>query len=493
MAKRAAPRKKSTPPVSVADYINPGTPRRRGYELEAAASSRLNEKHWAAATDTPINSLLQAWLPTLRARCTHECLNNSDVEGCVNTLCDDIVGADGFCLQVQSSSSRYNKRMEEAWASWFYGPDALTLKTGPDINRRMTGPTMLRLWIRQLCTCGEFLAQIVSDPDTEPGHVAAKIRCIHPRRLETSPSDLGASSWILGVQINQWGRPIQYSIENTPQDQIYTLGLRHLRLPAQQVIHEFIPLEPDQVRGLPWLMSSLPIISELRDYDTQVMDAARVAADFCGLLTCATPDGVSPVTLTDQTEIPRRTLSAIPPGYHLEQMKPEQPANTYKEFREEKLRALGRPFGMPLMMIMLDSRNHNYSSARFDSQIYQRVIRSIQSWLMARVLNRMIAIVAREVELMPGTPKRPADVAVEWIPPKFPHVDPLKEASAATERLNNGTSCLRDECAAIDKDWEDVQAQRKREGLPPALTPATGATADIGDDTDDEEGDEDAE
>jgi len=42
-------------------------------------------------------------------------------------------------------------------------------------------------------------------------------------------------------------------------------------------------------------------------------------------------------------------------------------------------------------------------------------------------------------------------------------VDPLKEANAATERLVNGTSTLRDECAALGHDWEETFDQRRRE------------------------------
>ncbi len=66
------------------------------------------------------------------------------------------------------------------------------------------------------------------------------------------------------------------------------------------------------------------------------------------------------------------------------------------EFRKERSRDLGRPAGMPLMQIRLDSSGHNYSSARFDAQTYQKANRIIQGSLGRHRVYPVVALVLIE-------------------------------------------------------------------------------------------------
>jgi hypothetical protein len=71
----------------------------------------------------------------------------------------------------------------------------------------------------------------------------------------------------------------------------------------------------------------------------------------------------------------------VPPGWKPWQYSASQPPVQYPDFRAERHRELGRPFGMPLLMVRLDSSKHNYSSARLDTQTYNRTVSGIQCWL----------------------------------------------------------------------------------------------------------------
>ncbi|HSW45523.1 MAG TPA: phage portal protein [Phycisphaerae bacterium] len=436
---------------------------RRAAAIAAADSHRRNEHLWPSNQNVPINTLLATLLPILRARCAWEAINNPQVDGVLTTLADDVVGEDGFTLQVQSSSKRYNERLERAWYQWFGGLDDDGLPTGPDLNRVVRGPEMLRMWVRRCGDCGEFLAQIVHDPDVAVGP-QLRLRLIHPRRLGQDALAQTDPQTVLGIRRTRSGRPLEYRIETTP-DGPWAMGLRYEWFPARDIIHGFVPIEEDQARGVPWLTSGLTDVANLRDYEDLVMETAKVGAAFGGLLVCDRPDGATQQVLNETTDLPRGTLSSAPPGYHLEQIKPEQPAPIYKEFRRERLRSLGRPFGMPITTILLDSSDSNFSSARLDREIYLRCVTRIQRWLAERALNRLLRLLSRELELQSALPRRPDDVETLWIPPVFAYPNPREEAEAASERLSNGTSCLRDECAKNNKDWQDVRAQREREGL----------------------------
>jgi lambda family phage portal protein len=478
---------------SMADWLDDGGRpiRRRPYrrDLESTETNRLNETHWSRAEDVPVNTLLARKLETLRARCLYESLNNPFVEGVIETHCGDLVGESGPILQVVSPNKEYNDALEAGWAEFW---------ASPEIGGQVSGPGLLRMLVRSCWLCGEFLLQIVNGEPNKAGTVTTRVKAIHPRRLATPPNRVGDEQVLLGVRRNREGKVLGYHIETTQEgDSLRSLGFNYEYFEAANIIHQFRVLEPDQVRGLPWLNSSLPTIADLRDYDKQVMEAAKLAAASGLTLETVSPD-IQPIQVdgAEPMDLVIGSILPCPPGYTARQIQPNQPASTYLDFRSERLRELGRPVGMPLMMVQLDSRRHNYSSARFDSQVYQRENRRVQRWMCDGTLNRLFRLIQLEVEANRRM-QRPKAVKVNWIWPKFPHVDPKKEGEAATERLVNGTSCLRDECAAIDKDWEDVQEQRKREGLPSAgellgRKASTPAAADQDGDGKDEEENDDA-
>lgn len=431
---------------------------------DAAKTNRLNSKHWGPVTGSTINVDLSSHLETLRTRVEFELGNNSDAEGAVNTHIVDVIGEDGPKLQVQSENTEYNEALERIWKKWW---------AKPDINEQLAGVDILQLWWRSLWSAGEYLAQIIVDDDAD-GPVKTRLLVLHPRRLATPPLAAGDSTIFMGVKRNELGKPLDYMILGPP-DRILPgqLPTDYKSIPAKDIIHEFRVLEAGQVRGLPWLVTGLQPIADMRDFDNEVLDAARAAADNGAVMTTNHPEAHF-VEVNETTEIERRTLTALPPGYDLKQMVPQQPATGYLDYHDEQLRKVGRPVGMPLMMIKLDSRKHNYSSARFDGQIYERATKTLRAWLARTTLDRLVALVAVEARLKEGFPVAPEDVHYHWNWPAFPHVDPAKEDKAATERLKNTTSTLRDECADRGKDWEDVldqqakeQAKREELGLPP--------------------------
>jgi capsid protein len=230
---------------------------------------------------------------------------------------------------------------------------------------------------------------------------------------------------------------------------------------------------------VPWLAPCLQSIADLRDFDDQVMDAARAAADS-GLVYYTEHNDAEYIEVNESVEFERRMQTTAPPGWKPFQVKPEQPSATYIAYRDERLREPGRPVGMPLMTIKLDSSKHNFSSARFDSQLYQRGVVRLQRWLERVCLNRFLREVMKEAALqVPALKTRPKRVEFVWTWPVPPVANPNQEALAQTTRMQNGTLTYAAACAENGLDWEQTIAQRKRErealaaaGLP--TEPQTG-------------------
>lgn len=426
--------------------------------FESAETNRLNQAHWARADDQSINTWLAAQLPVIRARARYETRQNGIVQGIQNTFADDVVGRDGPTLQVLSDDPAYNAAAEATWREWFAAPT-------PRPN--VSGVALLKLWVRNLWRCGEFLATIVTDRAAETP-VQLRLQPTHPRRL-VSPADRGTDpNTTMGIEFDALNRPRRYWIADATASGT-DLAYRAVKpYPPDLVIHEFILDEEGQARGIPWLNPGLQPAADLRDYDDQVQDAARQIADQCALLYTDHPEAKL-WTLPEETSIQRRTQRMAPPGWKPFVYPAAQPPVQYPDYRAERLRELGRPVGMPLLMIRLDASRHNYSSARLDTQCYRQAIGGVQTWLSGSersvgVLNRCVELVLAEARFSnPALRRRPARVFYRWIWPSMPHVDVEKERNGQRIGLENGTLLFSDAVAQENRDLESHVAALERE------------------------------
>lgn len=425
----------------------------RGRRYEGAKTSRLNSAHWKDAEDRPINRDLSEDLNTLCARIACECQNNALVEGVIDTHVTDIVGPNGPKLQVLTSDKKYARELEPIYEDFW---------SMPDLKGQWSGVDFLANDIQMTWRRGEYLTQIASDPSART-LIKLRLQQIHPRRLNTPFARAADSAITLGVERTPVGRPIRYWIQD-PNDGEFGFATfdNFTDIPAEFIIHSPNVVEDGQARGVPLLASALQAIADLRDYGVQTLDAARQAADFAALLVATGPD-VETAKVSGSATIERRMISMAPPGWDLKQLKPEQPSTTYVQYVRERLRELGRPVSMPLLIILCDASNHNYSSARFDGQKYQKGVRRYQASLERVKLNRLVRLVEREAFLAGKLSARPRDVRLNWIWPGEPHVDPKKEAEAEDIELSNGVKTFADACAMRGKDPDQQREQLARE------------------------------
>lgn len=417
---------------------------------DAAKTSRLNESQWVKANGETINNKIGEDLVTLRNRAIDEAERNPFVEGMIETYVSSVVGVDGPALQVQSDDTAFNEWSEQTWWKWWESPDA---------NAMLAGVDMLRQAVRSLWVCGEFVWSITGDESVSP---QMRILDIHPRRLKSPLAGALDGKMREGVERDDMGKAVRYYIESFMSSEQYGRTAGEIKpYEAENVIHGFKQREPGQVRGIPWLAPVLQTCADLRCYDEQVLDAARAAADMAVLLHTDHPDATY-VAVNESTTVERRTIRTLPPGWKASQMNAAQPAAQYGDYRAERLREIGRPVNMPLMMVRLDSSNHNYSSARFDGQLYSRGVAATQRWLVRICLDRLVNRLLREAALADGV-TAPDTYELRWTWEAMPHVDPSKEASAAEMALAINTTTLADVCATGGKDWEQVLKQRARE------------------------------
>lgn len=442
------------------------TPRYRSHPAwsarnwEAAETTRLNSAHWSNAQDSAINLFLAENLPTLRTRSIYESRQNGMVTGVIKTHTDDVVGPDGPTLQVHCDpvNNAYSDALEGTWRNWF---------AAPTLRGNLSGTALLKLWIRKFWDCGEILSRIYTDPDAE-GPVKMRLWPAHPRRLASPADRTGQPNVVMGIEFDELDRPVAYFLQDVAMNGQAGMSMNGHRWLANSIIHEFAVEEEDQARGFPWLTPGLTPAAELRDYDDQVLDAARQQADHAILLKTNHP--AAPFwNVPESTTVERRQIVMNPPGWEAQFQPPSQPAAEYVSYRGERQREIGRPVGMPLLMVRLDASKHNYSSARLDTQGYDRGIAGIQSWLSGTersygTLNRLVDEVAAEARFsIPELRRRPARVQYDFTWPKRPHVDMSKEATGEAIGLQNLTVLFSEALAARGKNLETHILKLKRE------------------------------
>ena len=425
---------------------------------DAAGTNRINESHWAGAnlTDTPISNDQATNLDRIRVRSQYEIANNAMLAGVVETWVSDMLQKVGPHLRVKSDiDNQFAQDLMEIWQAWW---------EAPDLRGRRSGVDMLRTAFRGYFPAGEYIFQIVTDDQSTlriKGKLfKTKIVGIAPRRLKHPYGAVGSAGQniALGIESDSFGRPIRYFFEDERSFGAYAFGSGEMvPVPARDIIHDFVALEPDQIRGVPWLAFNLGTIGELRDFDQQVLDAARLVASQT-LFIYSDHALIEPVNIDpgEQVEIDRNTMTVLPPGYKPFSLPATQPSNNYKEFRHERMRELGRFVGMPLLHIMLDSRDHNFATARLDRGMYRSQLISHQDRIEFSTLDRLMWAVYREARLLNVIGDMPDDFIHEWIWPSLPEGDAKTSAQATTESLNNRTMSRTEAINMRGRDPEDV-------------------------------------
>ena len=422
---------------------------------DAAATTDGNRRHWANAdglsADAAANPEVRR---VLRNRARYEVANNSYARGIVSTLANDVIGT-GPRLQMLSGDPDADRRIEAAFAAW---------------SRTVDLASKLRTLRMARAESGESFILLARNP-RHGSVVQLDIRLIETDQVATPDLALNVRGAIDGVVFDDVGNPIEYHIlKQHPGDLRWLSNLEYQRIPAAVVIHYFRADRPGQSRGIPDITPALPLFAQLRRFTLAVISAAETAADFAGVLYTDAPangeaEDVEPM---DAIELEQRMLLTMPGGWKMSQLKAEQPATTYGEFKREILNEIARCLNMPFNVAAGNSSGYNYASGRLDHQTYFKSIRIEQAQIERTVLDRIVNAWLDEAVLVEGLlPQsmrmRNASRNHQWFWDGNEHVDPAKEANAQATRLESRTTSLAREYARQGLDWDSELRQIAKE------------------------------
>jgi len=356
-----------------------------------------------------------------------------------------------------------------------------------DVRRRLHFWQIQHLSIYSMLMKGEFFRQPVM-VDKPNGVFSLALQCVDPARVFT-PSDKSSEKTIReGILFDSAGCPVTYHVAET--DSLYTRfsldSSSFSKVPAftghrPGMLHGFIQKEDEQVRGLPVLAPAMKFIKDLSDYLEFELIGAIVASSFPVFIETSDPLGTADGFRKKTESATDDRYQEFNPGqvvYGNSNEKPhvlksDRPGNSFDQFVERILRAVGAAAGMPYEIIAKDFSKTNYSSARAALLEAWRVFGFYQKWLVQSFCQPCWDMLLEEawlrgmITLPPGSPDwyaaRHLYTRASWIPPKKGSVDPVKEITAAILAKNNNILTLAQIAAENGGDWETNLEQRGRE------------------------------
>lgn len=275
---------------------------------------------------------------------------------------------------------------------------------------------------------------------------------------------------VQGVELDAVGRAIAYHILSAHPGEKEGFGPRitrdAVRVAADSVLHLYRQDRPGQVRGVPDLA---PVMMRLRDLDEleeAALHTAKVQACLAAFVTSSQPSGRGPLESLPENgaDDPVRSFSPgmverLLPGEDVKFVAPTG-AGSFSDLARHQLHAIAAGWGLTFDLLTGDLSQANYSSLRAGRLAFKRRLEQIQWLLMIPrfcqpIWDAWVAAAIRVGVLEP----RAGGYPVEWSPPPFEMVDPLKDAMAEKMMMRMGLRTWPQAVAAQGYDPEQQAAE----------------------------------
>ena len=419
-------------------------------------------------------------LATLRDRARDLVRNNPYASKALDIKVANTIGT-GITAEVSS------RPLAKAWERFVDECDA-------DGNQDLHG--LQALTERTRSESGEALIRFVPAKASETGGVPLQLRVLEPDFIDTTRHGSAENGNVIsyGLERDAFGRVVAYHLFSSHPGESFSLqgygskGLRSERVDAEDVIHVFRKLRPGQTRGVTDFAPIMLRARGLDDYDDAEVMRKKIEACLAAFVTSPEGSGAArlgPVSTDDEGRIETlfpAMIEYLRAGETVTMAEPKA-SGGYADFQRFGLRAIAAGFGVPYELMTGDLSQVNYSSYRAGLVEFRRSVEQDQ-WLIhipqvcRRIWNRFLA------EARGISPNVGARASIDWTPPRFELIDPLKETQAEIAACGAGFDSW-DEIVRrrgwTAKEQLDVierwQKELKRRGIILTSNPATASAA----------------
>ncbi|BCP53791.1 phage portal protein [Kaistia sp. 32K] len=435
---------------------------KRAYE--GAALGRHTDGWHTASTSA--DSEIMAAGPRLRDRVRDLVRNNPHAAKAVSVWVANLIG-EGIVPRANTGDDKKNARVMDAYKEWARNCDPEGLQ---DFYGLQT------LAAREMVEGGEVLGRRRIRRSSDGLRVPLQLQLLESDFIDSSRVGglPDGGSIINGIEFNPIGGRRAYWLWSThPGNSFLSVGspLQSSAVPASEVLHLF-DRQRTQTRGVPWGAPSIRDHRDLADYTFAEGIRKKIEASMVGVVIGDDENdiGINPVDANGKPPTPGvvgpggSLLEKFAPGMFAylrggKDIKFNQPA-VVAGFRDNKVSALqdiAAGWRVPYALMTGDLSEVNFSSARVEILEFRRLVRQIQWQIIIPMFLQPVWEWFCEAAWLAGEiPDRL--VPVEWNPPKFEWVDPLKDATAELLAIRAGTRSPQDVISDRGRNPDDVLA-----------------------------------
>lgn len=429
-------------------------------ELEAGRMGR-RLGNWLPSR-AHVNTLIGQSGKTVVARARYLVRNNGYAMSAVDAFASKLVGAgitpswvvgalEETKIELDGKKVPIKEALQILWARWTDECDAEGVTDFYGLQRRAA---------RELFMAGECFIRL------RPRRLSDGLYV--PLQLELLPSEqlpVERNLWLengnrvrQGIEFNKIGQRVAYHFWKVhPGDVTQSQNFGQITIvPAEQILHIHDPIESGQIRGLPRLTPAIVSLWQLDAYDDAELERKKTAALFSVFIkrNDPTPSFIDKAKeqaaqasdgIASNVDLVPGAAHTLLPGEDVSVAGPADVGSNYDVFEYRQLTKFCAAVGLPYASVSGDASKANYSSQRADTLGSRERLEALQFSVVVFQLCRPVANAFLDAAVLAGSIDLPDYAAnssayknINWIPPRWQWVDPLKDLQAEVIAVNAG-------------------------------------------------------
>ena len=447
-----------------------GKPMSKAYE-GSSTSSRMGK--WGADNTSP-SGIDQSELGLLQRR-SRDMVRNTPWAGRAITADTANEIGSGIVVKPDTPNAEFNSELKQLIADYaphadsagtlsIYGIQSLAVRA-----RRESGEAFIRIRPRQI---NDGLPIPVQFQLIESDYCPASFtqQASNGNKIKS------------GIEFNAIGRIVAYWMyRDHPADGGNLADM--VRVPAEQIIHHFIPLRPGQIRGVPSGVQAFVRSYTYDQFDDAELVRKKNRAQFTGVIQqpkLETEDDwmFNPITGEPITgdnigslNIEPGTFPSLLPEEEIVLFDGDKGGSNDQDFAKRQLLGIAAAYGTPYQIMTGDYSDVNDRVWRAIINQYRREIEQIQDlYTIQQVCRKMhnaivdYAIMGGSIAIPPDFAERPhAYSRAIFQPQAWPFVHPLQDVNAMAKMKNEGFDSRQNIMARRGRDADIVDKQRQED------------------------------
>ena len=294
-----------------------------------------------------------------------------------------------------------------------------------------------------------------------------------------------------GIEFDKIGRRVAYHFwRSHPGDMtIIPKWGERVRIPADQILHVFAPGEGGQIRGLSRLTPAIITLWMLDLYDDAELERKKTAALFSLFIKRPDPDGeffdkesqrkLQEGVGESTVRLEPGSAQVLMPGEEIQVASPADSGHSYEPFQYRTLTRFCASVGLPYAGVTGDLVKANYGNQRAALIEARRRAEALQHGCLVFQFCRPVwkwftdaATLADALDLDGYADDPKPFLKLDWIPPRWMWLDPLKDRQGEILAVNAGfkprSYVIEEEGydpSAVDQRIAEDKARAERLGL----------------------------